>query len=64
VRARVGGDPASLARGAGDILVFGGGIIPDEDLAALKTAGVAAVFKPGTTTNDIVKWVEANVRPR
>jgi methylmalonyl-CoA mutase, C-terminal domain len=51
-------------RGAGDIPIFGGGIIPDEDVAALKAAGVAAVFKPGTTTNDIVKWVEANVRPR
>ena len=55
---------ALTKRGAGDILVFGGGIIPDEDVEALKAAGVAAVFKPGTTTNDIVKWVEANVRPR
>src|SRR5512139_3928356 len=51
-------------RGAGDVPVFGGGIIPDEDMEALRAAGVAAVFKPGTTTQDIVKWVEANVRPR
>lgn len=51
-------------RGAGDIPVFGGGIIPDEDVGALKAAGVAAVFKPGTTTHDIVTWVEANLRPR
>ena len=51
-------------RGAADIPIFGGGIIPDEDVPALKAAGVAAVFKPGTTTNDIIKWVEANVRPR
>ena len=55
---------ALKARGAGDIPVFGGGIVPDEDVAELKAAGVAAVFKPGTTTQDIVKWVEANVRPR
>ena len=55
---------ALKARGAADVPVFGGGIIPDEDVEALKAAGVAAVFKPGTTTQDIVKWVEANVRPR
>ena len=55
---------ALKARGAGDVPVFGGGIVPDEDVEALKAAGVAAVFKPGTTTQDIVKWVEANVRPR
>jgi len=55
---------ALKARGAGDIPLFGGGIIPDEDMEALKAAGVAAVFKPGTTTHDIVQWVEANVRPR
>jgi len=52
------------SRGAGDIPVFGGGIIPDDDMEALKAAGVAAVFKPGTTTTDIIKWVEANIRPR
>jgi methylmalonyl-CoA mutase C-terminal domain/subunit len=55
---------ALRARGAADIPIFGGGIIPDEDVPALKAAGVAAVFKPGTTTNDIIQWVEANVRPR
>ncbi len=55
---------ALKARGAGDVPVFGGGIVPDEDVEALKAAGVAAVFKPGTTTQDIVTWVEANVRPR
>src|SRR5512143_1472264 len=38
---------ALKARGAGDVLVFGGGIIPDEDLPALTAAGVAMVFKPG-----------------
>jgi methylmalonyl-CoA mutase C-terminal domain/subunit len=55
---------ALRARGAGDVLVFGGGIVPDEDLPALGQAGVAQVFKPGTSTEDIIKWVEANVRPR
>jgi methylmalonyl-CoA mutase, C-terminal domain len=55
---------ALRSRGAGDIPVFGGGIVPDEDVPALKAAGVAVVFKPGTTTNDIAKWVEANIRPR
>jgi len=55
---------ALRARGAGNVPVFGGGIVPDEDMAALKEAGVAEVFKPGTTTTDIVNWVEANIRPR
>jgi len=55
---------ALRARGAGNVPVFGGGIVPDEDMAALKAAGVAVVFKPGTTTTDIINWVEANIRPR
>ncbi|HEY7955565.1 MAG TPA: cobalamin B12-binding domain-containing protein [Polyangia bacterium] len=55
---------ALRARGAGDVLVFGGGIVPDEDLAPLKTAGVAQVFKPGASTEEIIKWVETHVRPR
>jgi methylmalonyl-CoA mutase C-terminal domain/subunit len=55
---------ALKARGAGDVLVFGGGIVPDEDIAELKTIGVAAIFKPGASTREIIDWVEANVRPR
>ena len=55
---------ALKARGAGDVLVFGGGIVPDEDMKPLNDAGVAVVFKPGTSTEDIVKWVETHVRPR
>ena len=51
-------------RGAGDVLVFGGGIIPEEDEAPLREAGVAALFKPGTSTRDIIDWVERVVRPR
>jgi methylmalonyl-CoA mutase, C-terminal domain len=51
------------ARGAGDIVVFGGGIIPDEDIAALKAKGVKEIFTPGTTTQQAIDWVRANVRP-
>jgi methylmalonyl-CoA mutase, C-terminal domain len=48
-------------RDAADIVVFGGGIIPDDDIAALEAAGVAKVFTPGTPTYEIVEWVKANV---
>jgi methylmalonyl-CoA mutase C-terminal domain/subunit len=49
---------------AGDILLFGGGTIPDEDVKALKEMGVAEVFTPGASTIDIVNWVRENVRPK
>jgi len=48
-------------RGADDIVVFGGGIIPDADVAELTRMGVAKVFTPGATTTSIVEWVRANV---
>lgn len=51
-------------RGGKDIIVFGGGIIPDEDIAKLKEAGVGQLFTPGTTTEEIVEWIEENVRAR
>ena len=51
-------------RGADDIIVCGGGIIPDDDIAGLKKAGIAEIFTPGTALDDIVKWVEGNVKPR
>ncbi len=51
-------------RGADDILVFGGGIIPEDDEAKLAELGVAAVFKPGASTRAIIEWVEQTVRPR
>ena len=51
-------------RGAADIAVFGGGIVPDEDIPALKQAGVLEIFTPGTSTEAAVEWVKANVRPR
>ncbi|GAA3492607.1 MULTISPECIES: cobalamin B12-binding domain-containing protein [Streptomyces] len=49
-------------RDAADIKVFGGGIIPEEDIAPLKAKGVAELFTPGATTTEIVEWVRANVR--
>src|SRR5881275_2523859 len=50
-------------RGVTDIVVFGGGIIPDADIAPLKELGVAEVFTPGTTTTDIIDWVRSHVAP-
>lgn len=47
--------------GATDIVVFGGGIIPDEDVPELQRLGVAAIFTPGATTTEIVDWVTGNV---
>ncbi len=51
-------------RGAADVTVFGGGIIPQDDIPKLKAEGVAQVFLPGTTTQAIVDWIRGNVRPR
>ncbi len=51
-------------RGAGDIVLFGGGIIPDDDVAALKAQGVKALFAPGTTTREVIDWVREHVKPR
>ncbi len=48
-------------RGVDDIVVFGGGIIPDGDIPELEKLGVAEVFTPGATTQSIVDWVRANV---
>jgi methylmalonyl-CoA mutase, C-terminal domain len=44
-------------RNATDILVFGGGIIPEDDIPLLEKAGVAKIFTPGTKTQDVVDWV-------
>jgi methylmalonyl-CoA mutase, C-terminal domain len=46
-------------RGADDVLVFGGGIIPRDDIALLKQQGVAEIFTPGTPTQKIVEWLRA-----
>lgn len=48
-------------RNANDILVFGGGIIPDDDIPKLKKLGVTEIFTPGSSTQDIVKWIHSNV---
>jgi len=51
-------------KAADDIVVCGGGIIPDDDIKKLKKSGVKEVFTPGTPLDDIVKWVQDNVTPR
>ncbi|MBS4914121.1 MAG: cobalamin B12-binding domain-containing protein [Veillonella sp.] len=48
-------------KGMGDVLVIGGGVIPDADIPGLKEAGVAEVFTPGTPTGDIIDFVKAHV---
>ncbi|HEY7719090.1 MAG TPA: methylmalonyl-CoA mutase, partial [Pedococcus sp.] len=49
-------------RDAGDIVVFGGGIIPEADIPELERMGVAKVFTPGATTTEIVDWVRSSVQ--
>ena len=51
-------------RGASDIVVFGGGIIPAGDIGELELAGVRKVFTPGATMKEIVEWVRSNVGQR
>jgi methylmalonyl-CoA mutase C-terminal domain/subunit len=51
-------------RGADDIVVFGGGTIPDEDIQKLKAAGIAAVFTPGATTGEAIESVRTNIRKK
>ena len=49
-------------KGLTDVLVIGGGVIPDADIPGLKAAGIAEVFTPGTPTGNIVKFINANVK--
>jgi methylmalonyl-CoA mutase C-terminal domain/subunit len=49
-------------KGAEDIPVFGGGIIPMEDIPDLKNAGIKEIFQPGTSTEDIIKYIKENVK--
>lgn len=49
-------------KGAGDIHIFGGGIIPVDDIPVLKQAGVREIFQPGTTTEDIINYIKENIR--
>jgi methylmalonyl-CoA mutase C-terminal domain/subunit len=51
-------------RGASDISVFGGGIIPEEDIQPLVDGGVLAIFTPGASTEEIVEWVRTHIHPR
>ncbi len=51
-------------QGADDITVIGGGIIPDQDFAALASAGIKAIFTPGAKLDAIIDWVRTNIKPR
>lgn len=55
---------AMRAKGLNDVVVFGGGIIPDSDMERLKAAGVSGIFTPGTSLESIIAWVETNVKPK
>ena len=48
-------------KGLEELVVFGGGIIPDEDISGLKKIGVKEIFGPGTTTTDMIEWINNNV---
>ncbi|MGH7789976.1 MAG: cobalamin B12-binding domain-containing protein [Candidatus Binatia bacterium] len=60
--------PAILARlkqhGLDDVPVFGGGIVPPEDIVELKQQGVAELFTPGASTDQIIDWARTHLRPR
>jgi isobutyryl-CoA mutase small subunit len=51
-------------RGAGDVLVFGGGIIPKDDIAPLREAGIEQIFTPGAPTTEIVEWLRQRLAKR
>lgn len=55
---------ALAARGGGDIAVFGGGVIPDEDAEALLRHGVQKIFLPGASLADVVAWAQAHIKAR
>jgi methylmalonyl-CoA mutase, C-terminal domain len=50
------------AKGVDDILILGGGIVPEEDVARMKDSGIQAIFGPGTRTDDIVDYIKANLK--
>ncbi len=49
------------AKNATDVLVFGGGIIPDDDIPELKKRGVAEIFTPGANTQDVIEWIRTHI---
>jgi methylmalonyl-CoA mutase C-terminal domain/subunit len=51
-------------RGAEDVAVFGGGIVPQDDISLLKQAGVKEIFTPGISTQAIAEWIRENIQPR
>ena len=51
-------------KGVGDVPVFGGGIVPDDDIKELKRLGVKEIFTPGASTKDIVDWIRKNIEAR
>jgi methylmalonyl-CoA mutase C-terminal domain/subunit len=51
-------------RGAEDVAVFGGGIVPQDDISLLKQAGVKEIFTPGISTQAIAEWIRQNIQPR
>jgi methylmalonyl-CoA mutase C-terminal domain/subunit len=55
---------ALRAAGRGDVVVFGGGVIPDGDIATLRGLGVARLFTPGSSLAEIVRWLEATLDER
>jgi methylmalonyl-CoA mutase C-terminal domain/subunit len=55
---------ALSARGADDIVLFGGGIVPKEDVEALLARGVGAIFTPGAPLDEIVTWIRTHVQPK
>jgi methylmalonyl-CoA mutase, C-terminal domain len=50
-------------KGVNDILVIGGGIIPEEDIPALRAAGIAEIFGPGTSTDEIIQYIKSHISP-
>ncbi len=52
------------AQGMTDVILFGGGIIPRDDIPALQSSGVKAVFTPGASTQQVIEFIKGNVRPR
>ncbi len=51
-------------KGADDIVVFGGGIVPEEDISKLKEAGIREIFTPGTPIEEAVNWVRRHIKPK
>mgnify|MGYP003326299632 FL=1 len=51
-------------KGLEELVVFGGGIIPDQDIEGLKKVGVKEIFGPGTTTTEMIDWINENIQPK